>query len=528
MKTLRISEIFIPIEYSDKDIESAIKKRIGKAFDFSLSWKISRKSIDARKKQDLKYVLSVDVVFEKEVKVNDKKSTYVTVKDYFIPKVKKQMPRPVVVGFGPAGIFAALTLAKAGLEPIVIERGSCVEERKKHTDALFLNRILNRESNVQFGEGGAGTFSDGKLNTGIKDVRIKYVLNEFVENGAPEEILYDSKPHIGTDKLIDIVKNIREKIKKLGGTILFDTKMIDIISENGKIKSIKAIKDNEELEFETNNLILAIGHSARDSFKMINRKNIFIEPKAFSVGVRIEHRAELINKAQYGVFHHKLPTADYKLFTHLKNGRGVYTFCMCPGGQVVASSSDFGLCVTNGMSNYQRDGENSNSAVLVNIDVNDFYTENPLDGMYFQEKIERNAFEIAGANYNAPSQRFADFVNGKESKNFGEVKATYKPGVSFCDMNNLFPKYISESIKEGIKIFSGRIKGFDMDDALLTGPETRSSSPIRIKRDENLMSVSLKGLYPCAEGAGYAGGITSAAVDGIKCAEMIINTCKTL
>ena len=521
---IKINEIFLPVKHSQSDIINAILKRLQLNRKSILSYKIAKKSIDARKKHDIKYVYSINVTLDKNYPIKDNKTSLVSDFEYFIPKCKNLKNRPIVIGFGPAGMFASLILAQSGQKPIVIERGSCVEDRLLKTETFFKKAILDIESNVQFGEGGAGTFSDGKLNTGTKDKRIKKVLTEFVVAGAPEEILYDTKPHIGTDKLPDVVKNIRKTIISLGGEVYFDTKMSNLEIKNGCVHSVKTLSKSGERNFESDNVILAIGHSARDSFKMLSELNIAMEQKAFSLGLRIEHPLEMINKSQYGNFHKDLPSADYKLFKHLTNGRGVYTFCMCPGGEVVGASSEENAVVTNGMSRYARNDRNSNSAVLVNINTSDFKSTDILSGIHLQQEIEQKAFKMAGSNYNAPCQRFEDFLNHRASKNFGDVTPSYQPGVSFCDINKLLPDYISQSIAQGIKEFSKNLAGFDMADAVLTAPETRSSSPIRILRGENMNSLSVKGLYPCGEGAGFAGGITSAAVDGIRCAEAVLNS----
>lgn len=521
MKNLRISGINVPIKYSNDDVIKAVSKKIGAPKSMILKCEISKKAIDARKKDDIKYVLSVDIGVKEHTEIKDKNAKPINDLEYSVKKCKPSKTPPIVIGFGPAGMFSALILAQAGLNPIVLERGSSVEDRQKEVEEFWKNRNLKTSSNVQFGEGGAGTFSDGKLNTGTKDIRIKKVLTEFVKAGAPKEILYESKPHIGTDKLPKVVKNIREQIKALGGQVLFNTVMTDITVENDKIVAIKAMQNGKEISFDCEKLILATGHSARDSFKMLHEKKVAMEAKAFSVGVRIEHKAENINKSQYGKFYNQLPTADYKLAVHLLNGRGVYTFCMCPGGTVVGATSVENSVVTNGMSEYARDAVNSNSAVLVGVTPSDFGT-GVLDGMKFQEELEQKAFIVAGSNYNAPAQRLEDFIKGRTTRSFGTVKPSYQPGVTACDLNKLFPKYISESLKLGINEMGRRLNGFAIGDAVLTAPETRSSSPVRILRGENLQSLNVKGLYPCGEGAGFAGGITSAAVDGIKCAEQII------
>ncbi len=520
MKKLRLNGINLPIKHDEKIILKAIcKKSFLKPTDIT-EWTLVKKSIDARKKHDIKYVISADITVNDNVTV--KGADEVKTLDYHIKTLKKPQIPPVIIGFGPAGMFCALILARAGLCPIVIERGSAVETRQKQVENFWTNRILNTESNVQFGEGGAGTFSDGKLNTGIKDKRIKKVLSEFVDAGAPEEILWEAKPHVGTDKLPTVVKNIRETIINLGGKVMFDTKMTDINIENDKIKSITAVSSNGEITLDCNELILAIGHSSRDTFKMLTNKKIAMEQKPFAVGLRIEHKAEMINKSQYGDFHDKLPTADYKLAMHLSNGKGVYTFCMCPGGYVVASSSEENSVVVNGMSEFARDGENSNSAVLVGVDSKDF-GDDILDGMRFQEKLEKQAFVLGGSNYNAPCQRFEDFLAKKPSKTHGDISPSYKPDVSYCDLNKLFPESISSSIAMGITEANRKLNGFSNPDSLLTGVESRSSCPVRIIRNTTLESLNITGIYPIGEGAGYAGGITSAAVDGIKCAEFVID-----
>ncbi|MFI3326170.1 MAG: FAD-dependent oxidoreductase [Clostridia bacterium] len=525
MKKIRVTGVNLPLNYNKDDIIRAVSKKIGAPKSMILNCEISKKAIDARRKDDIKYVLNIDVAVKEHTEIKDKNAKEINDVDYIVKKYKAPKVPPVVVGFGPAGMFAALILAQSGFNPIVIERGKSVENRAKDTENFWKNRILNEESNVQFGEGGAGTFSDGKLNTGIKDQRIKKVLTEFVKAGAPKEILYEAKPHIGTDKLPNTVKNIREQIKALGGQVLFETLMSDIKIVNDEIKAITVLNKGQEQVIDCNNLILATGHSARDSFKMLNDKSVAMQAKPFSIGARIEHKAENINKSQYGKFYDKLPTADYKLAVHLLNGRGVYTFCMCPGGTVVGATSVKNAVVTNGMSEFARDKVNSNSAVLVGVTEKDF-GDGVLDGIKFQEELEKKAFIMAGSNYNAPAQRLEDFMKNRKTKAFSSILPSYQPAVSACDLNKLFPDYVSQSLKFGINEMNKRLSGFACADAVLTAPETRSSSPVRILRDENLQSINVKGLYPCGEGAGYAGGITSAAVDGIKCAEVLINTYK--
>jgi uncharacterized FAD-dependent dehydrogenase len=426
----------------------------------------------------------------------------------------------VVVGFGPCGIFCAYTLAKAGLKPIVIERGADVDTRTKDVNEFLNGGELKENSNVQFGEGGAGTFSDGKLNTGIKDIRCRTVLEVFAKFGADNKILTDAKPHIGTDVLSNVVKNIRQEIIALGGEVWFNTKLERINFENRKISSV--IANGEIIPCDT--VVLATGHSARDVFSMLKDQNIEMVRKPFSVGVRIEHLQEDINKALYGEFynHPSLSAADYKLATHLPNGRGVYTFCMCPGGEVINSTSEENSLTVNGMSNSGRDGVNANSALLVGLEPEDFEGDDVLAGCEFQRKIEKKAYEIMGGK--VPVTTVGQFCYGKEFK-ITKVKPTVKPQYAFANFSEIFPLFVTESLKDGILEFDKKIKGFASESAVLTAPETRSSSPVRIVRDEEYQSVSAKGLYPAGEGAGYAGGIMSAAVDGMRVAEAIIKEC---
>ena len=529
---IRISDIKLGLKESTDILPQEAAKRLRIKQGEITHLVIRKRSLDARKKNEIKYIYTVDVSVKGNEDVilkrcgKDKSVSKAPVLEYVFPESKKFEKRPVIVGFGPAGMFAAYILAKCGACPIVIERGGCVEDRAKSVEAFHNSRILDTSSNIQFGEGGAGTFSDGKLNTGIKDPRIAMVLKTFAEHGAPEEILYDAKPHIGTDKLPGTVRNIRNEIIEMGGTVLFDTTVTDFIIRDNEIKAVKCRnKNGSESIIEADDIILAIGHSARDTFEKIYELGIPVEPKSFSVGARIEHKAEMINLSQYGVSCKEsgLRTADYKLSTHLPNGRGVYTFCMCPGGTVVGATSLEGHVVTNGMSTFARDKENSNSAVLVGVSPEDFGNDSPLAGMYFQEKIEKAAFVLGGGNYNAPAQRYEDLCHNRPSTRFGEITPTYMPGVTPTNIREILPDFVGESLAVGIKEMGKRLKGFDHPDAVLTAPETRSSSPIRILRGEDLNSIKIKGLYPCGEGAGYAGGITSAAVDGIRCAEAVLN-----
>lgn len=485
---------------------------------------ISKRSIDSRDKNDVLYVLSLDIELKNSKEENKllklKNVTEIKPFSYEIPK-KESKSHPIVVGFGPAGMLSALVLAKAGLKPIVLERGKKVEDRQKDIEDFFKTGILNTSSNVQFGEGGAGTFSDGKLTTGIKDKRCRYVMEEFVKFGAPEEILYLAKPHIGTDKLISMVKNIREEIISLGGEVLFEHKLTDLVIKDNSIKEVVVKNNDREFSIGCENVILALGHSARDTFEMLVKKPLIISQKPFSVGVRIEHKQDMINKSQYGKFAKYLPAADYKLAVHLKNGRSAYTFCMCPGGYVVAAASEEERLVTNGMSYYARNGENANSALLIGVYPSDFKSDLPLAGVEFQRELEHKAYVVGGGGYVAPMQRVGDILKDKASKEITSVKPTYKPNVKPTDLSLVFPDYIYESLKLGITEMDKKIHGFADENATLTAVESRSSSPIRIERNEELLS-SVKGIYPCGEGCGYAGGIVSAAVDGIKCAEALM------
>ena len=528
---LRIQQVKLPIEHSEEDllIKAAEALKIKKEDIKELS--IFRKSIDARKKDEILFIYALDVETYKEIKIS-KRNTNVTVVEPFIYEVeatgeKPLINRPVVVGSGPAGLFCALLLAEKGYRPIVLERGKKVKERVKDIEKFWKDGVLNLSSNIQFGEGGAGTFSDGKLNTLIKDrsKRGKKVLEEFVEAGAPSEITYINKPHIGTDLLRNVLVNIRKKIIGLGGTFRFEECLTDIkIKDNAVYRII-----TESDIIETDILVLAIGHSARDTFEMLSNK-IELTAKPFAIGVRVEHPQKMINKAQYGEMagHPNLGPADYKFVHKSKNGRSVYTFCMCPGGVVTASASEEGGVVTNGMSFHERDLENANSAVVVQINPEDFGGgENPLAGIEFQRKWERKAFESGGGNYRAPVQLFKDFKEKKTSSGFGEIYPTYRPGCTFASLWDCLPDYVCESLVEGITAFGKLLEGYDRPDTLLTGIETRTSSPLRIVRDDE-MQTNIKGIYPCGEGSGYAGGIMSASIDGLKVAEQIIKTYKPI
>lgn len=520
---IRISNIKIYKDISDEDVITTTLNKYKIQKEEILSCCISKKSVDARKKDDVHYSYSIDLKLKNENKLLKSKNISF-IKETAFPKFdikKSKKLNPIIVGAGPAGLFAALTFIQNGYAPIIIEQGEQVEERMKSVDTFTNTGKLNISSNVQFGEGGAGTFSDGKLTSGINSPYCKKVLQEFVNFGAPKQILYLTKPHIGTDNLIKIIKNMRKFIISKGGKFLFNTKFIDFETKNNKISKIHIInlKENNLIKtIETDTLILAIGHSSRDTFEKIYEKGLLLEPKNFSVGVRIEHLQTEINKSQYGsITNLKLPSADYKLAYHSPSGRSCYTFCMCPGGVVMASSSEKNTIVTNGMSYFARNGINSNSAVLVNVVPSDFNSSSPLAGIYFQKDLEEKAFKLGGSNYYAPVQRFEDFANNKKSEFIGTVHPSYKPGYTLSNLKNILPEFVSETLKEGIIYFDTKLHGFANPDAILTGLETRSSSPVKILRNENLIS-NIEGIYPCGEGAGYAGGIMSAAVDGIKCA----------
>ena len=522
---IRISGMKLKLK--DRDIKKAVMAELRIKETSIKNIMIRRKSLDARKKDDIHYIYTVDVELAEGDKIikNIKKrkggadisvSPY---KKYELPEGKiKEGKRPVVAGFGPAGMFAALVLAEKGMCPIVIERGKDVDSRTEDVEKFWNGGKFDPESNVQFGEGGAGTFSDGKLTTRIKDPRSSFVTDEFIEAGAPEEIAYEAKPHIGTDKLKGVVKNIRKKIIELGGEVRFECRLSAIESTDGRVTAV--ITDKGKIE--TDSLILAVGHSARDTFYELAEEGIALEKKPFAVGVRIEHRQSDISRAQYGEAAKLLPPADYMLTYTTKAGRGVYTFCMCPGGYVVAAASEEGRLVVNGMSEYARDSQNANSALLVQVGPEDFPSDNVLAGVEFQRRIEEKAFKAGGGDYSAPIQRLGDFMEGRVSEKEGEVHHSYRPGTRFTDLNDVLPEFVCDSIKEAIPALGRKLSGFDSPDAIMTGAETRSSSPVRIVRDESGQSVSLKGLYPTGEGAGYAGGIVSAAVDGVRQAENII------
>jgi len=522
---IRIREIAMPPEHNPAQLSFEAARLLKVSNSKIKKMNIVRRSIDARKKPDVKVVYTIDVVVDgnenKILKFSGcKRATIAPISYYKPPKATSaSKKRPVVVGFGPAGMFCALILAMAGQRPIVLERGEDAQSRHKKVEKFWQTGELDTRSNVQFGEGGAGTFSDGKLNTGVNNPRIGWILEKFVEFGAQEDILFDAKPHVGTDVLLNVVRNLRNRVIELGGEVRFNSQVVNIRSETGFLTGLELL-DGTIVECDT--AVFAIGHSARDTFTMLHQQGISMESKPFAMGVRIEHKQSLIDVSQYGCENPALPPADYKLVQHLADGT-VYTFCMCPGGYVVAAASEAGGVVTNGMSYADRAGENANAALLVTVNPKDFAGDSPLAGMYWQRDIENTAYEVGGGGYLAPAQGVGDFLAGKASEGPGEVKPTYRPGVIWCDLHTVLPEKITRSLKEALPMLEGNLKGFASDDAVLTAPETRSSSPVRINRGEDKQSVTLRGLYPCGEGAGYAGGIMSAAIDGIQIAEAIIS-----
>ena len=547
---LRINELKLPLHHSDADFTTAVLARLEIAPEALLETRIFKRSYDARKKSNILLIYQLDVTLtgaaeqqviaalestpsKRGVRLSPDTNYKLPVKvDTNFPSTEQQ--RPVVIGFGPCGILAALSLAQMGLKPIVLERGKDVRQRTKDTWGLWRKRKLNPESNVQFGEGGAGTFSDGKLYSQVKDQRFlgRKVLTEFVKAGAPEEIMYVSKPHIGTFKLVKMVETMRAEIIRLGGEIRFGQKVdrlnrekIDDTDQHGITYTgqVTGVTLDSGDVINSRHVILAIGHSARQTFKMLLDEGVYIEPKPFSIGFRIEHPQSMIDQVRFGeeAGNPMLGAADYKLVHHCKNGRSVYSFCMCPGGTVVAATSEPGRVVTNGMSQYSRNERNANAAIVVGIEPEKDYPGHPLAGIDLQQSLETLAYELGGENYNAPAQLVGDFLKGKASSTLKSVTPSYKPGVTLSDLSKALPKFAVDAIREAIPAFDRQIKGYSMNDAVLTGIETRTSSPISIKRDRSLQNMSTRGLYPAGEGAGYAGGILSAGIDGIKVAEAV-------
>lgn len=525
---LRITELKLPLDHPESLLKSTIIQRLGINPGQLKSYSVCRRGYDARKRDSILLIYTLDVELENEAAVlacfRDDPHISLTPDTHYqyVAHAPKDLDsRPVVIGFGPCGLFAGLLLAEMGFRPIILERGKPVRERTKDTFGLWRRREFNPESNVQFGEGGAGTFSDGKLHTQIKDPHHygRKVLTEFVKAGAPSEILYVSKPHIGTFRLVSMIEEMRGTIEALGGEIRFESRVEDIAIEDGAVCGVM-LANGETIK--TGHVVIAVGHSARDTFKMLYERGVYIEAKPFSIGFRIEHPQSLIDRCRFGKYagHPLLGAADYKLVHHCRNGRSVYSFCMCPGGTVVAATSEPGHVVTNGMSQYSRNERNANSGIVVGITPED-YPGHPLAGIELQRELEKRAFQLGGGNYDAPGQLVGDFMAGRPSTAFGSVMPSYTPGVQLGDLSQALPAYAIEAIREALSAFDRKIPGFAMKDAVLTGVETRTSSPIRIKRNAHYQSLNTRGLFPAGEGAGYAGGIMSAAIDGIEVAEAV-------
>ena len=529
---LKINQIKLPLTADEHDLRRAAGKALRLDENRIRTLRVTKKAVDSRKKDNIFFVYNVEVDVDGDENAILKRcgSGVETVKkvDFTPPEVKRTSElRPVIVGFGPAGMFSGLALARAGFKPLILERGSHIEDRQKDVQTFWRERRLNPESNVQFGEGGAGTFSDGKLTTGIKDPLCRFVIDELANHGAPEEIRWSAKPHIGTDRLAEVVRNIRKEIISLGGEIRFNCKMTDIIVANGYIHGVKTEHDGHFEDIETDTVLLCTGHSARDTVRTLYAHGVRMMQKPFSVGARIEHPREFIDRAQYGDFagHPALGAADYKLACHPEHGRGAYTFCMCPGGYVVNASSEPHRLAVNGMSYSKRDGQNANTAVIVTVTPEDFGSSHPLAGVEFQRKLEENAYREG--NGKVPVQLFGDFCKNIPSQKLGNIIPQIKGMYQLANVRRIFPEIIADSLQEGVCIFDQKLPGYARKDAVISGVESRTSSPVRIIRDDSLQS-EIRGIYPCGEGAGYAGGITSAAMDGIKIAEMIAGTYRPL
>lgn len=524
---IRIDNIKFPLDVPESELRFKAAAILGMDEKQILSFEIIKKSVDARKKNDIHYVYCIHLAAKDEPSIvqrcKNPNVTIAKIQKYTLPFTDRAPGcPPVIVGSGPAGLFCALTLARMGIKCILLERGESIENRQKSVAQFWAGSKLNPASNVQFGEGGAGTFSDGKLSTGTNDVRHKYILEEFVAAGAPADILYLSKPHIGTDKLRVVVKNMREQLIALGCDIRFENKLEGIIVENSRISGVSVSAKGGSYTLNTDFLVLAPGHSARDTFEMLYQSGVTMRQKNFAVGVRIEHLQKDMDRSQYkaAAGHAGLPASDYSLSCHLGSGRSAFSFCVCPGGTVVAAASSEGMLVTNGMSVYARNAENINGAFLVGVTASDFADEHPLAGMYYQMNLEKAAFKLGGGNYFAPVQLVGDFLENKPSVCLGRVQPSYRPGITLTDLSKCLPAAVVETMRQALLVFDHKVKGYAARDAVLTGVETRTSSPVRIERSDSFCS-NIEGLYPCGEGAGYAGGIMSAATDGIKCAEAV-------
>jgi hypothetical protein len=531
---LRLSEVKLPLDHAESDLEAAVRSQlaqIGVKGDGLVKFTVFRRAHDARKRDDIKLTYIIDIEVKDEpaaIQRMARKPNWSVTPDMtyrFVARAPQGGPRsrPVVIGLGPCGLLAGLILAQMGIRPIILERGKEVRERTKDTFGLWRKSVLNPESNVQFGEGGAGTFSDGKLYSQIKDPKHygRKVLNEFVRAGAPEDILFKARPHIGTFRLVSMVEKMRAEMLELGAEIRFETRVDDIDIDQGQVRGLK-LSNGDYLACD--HVILAVGHSARDTFEMLHERGVFMEAKPFSLGFRIEHPQGLINRSRFGKFagNKLLGAADYKVVHHASNGRAVYSFCMCPGGTVVAAASEPGRLVTNGMSQYYRAERNANAGIVVGITPDQDYPGGPLAGIAFQRKWEERAFELGGSDYRAPGQLVGDFIAGRPSTALGSVEPSYKPGVTPTDLSTALPDYVIDAIREALPELDKKIAGFAMHDAVLTGVETRTSSPLRIRRNnDDYQSINVRGLYPAGEGAGYAGGIYSAAIDGIEVAEAV-------